>query len=192
MTASPTPTTRTAQNATYQHKGRALSFISKPPAGLTRLFFRVPLWLFKRGLAWPLGNRIARITHRGRKSGRIRQTVVEVVRFDPRTREIVIMSAWQGKTDWYRNLQAAPALEVRTGRVAYRPAQRLLDADETYQEFRGYLRRHPWIARYIYPRIFGMAANFTPSELRAQVDATFCGITFRPAGSAPPGWSQSS
>ena len=43
------------------------------------------------------------------------QTVVEVVRFDPRTREIVVAAGWGGQTDWYRNIQRTPALEVRTG-----------------------------------------------------------------------------
>jgi hypothetical protein len=48
--------------------------------------FRVPLWRYRANLGWLFGHRLARLTHRGRRSGQIRQAVVDVVRYEPRTR----------------------------------------------------------------------------------------------------------
>jgi hypothetical protein len=38
----------------------------------------------------------------------------------------VVLSAWGEKADWYRNIEAVPALEVRTGGQRYVPEQRFL------------------------------------------------------------------
>ena len=40
------------------------------------------------------------ITHRGRKTGRIRQTILEVAHYDLVTREYVIGAAYGSRTDW--------------------------------------------------------------------------------------------
>lgn len=77
-------------------------------------------------IGWVLGKRIVQITHRGRKSGVLRRTVLEVLHYDPQTREVLVVSGWEGKTDWYRNIECEPALEVRIGRVHYRPVQEFL------------------------------------------------------------------
>jgi hypothetical protein len=37
-----------------------------------------------------------------------------------------VLSAWGEKGDWYRNLEATPALEIRTGGERYVPEQRFL------------------------------------------------------------------
>jgi deazaflavin-dependent oxidoreductase (nitroreductase family) len=155
-----------------------------------RWLFKVPLWLYRADLGWLFGHRLARLTHRGRlarlthrgrRSGRIRQTVVEVVRYEPRTREIVIAAAWGGQTDWYRNIQASPALEIRTGGTAYRPAQRFLTLDEMDREMRTYVRHHPWLARFVLPRLLGLPADASESQRRAAIAATIRGVVFWPA-----------
>jgi hypothetical protein len=35
------------------------------------------------------------------------------------TRENVVLSAWGEKAGWYRNIEAVPALEVRTGTLSF-------------------------------------------------------------------------
>ena len=54
----------------------------KLPHGLSRLAFRLPIWLYHSHLGWLLGTRFVLLTHTGRKSGLSRQTVLEVVRYD--------------------------------------------------------------------------------------------------------------
>lgn len=51
---------------------------NKKPRGLLRLGFRLPIWLYRLNLGWILGERFLLLTHTGRKSGLVRQTVIEV------------------------------------------------------------------------------------------------------------------
>jgi deazaflavin-dependent oxidoreductase (nitroreductase family) len=143
--------------------------------------FKAPLLIYRANLGWLFGHRLARLTHRGRRSGRIRRTVVEVVRYDPRTREIVVAAGWGGHTDWYRNIQDSPALEVRTGTTAYRPEHRLLTTDELVCEVDGYVRRHPWVARWVFPRLLGLPTDARESRRREVIAATLRGVAFRPS-----------
>jgi deazaflavin-dependent oxidoreductase (nitroreductase family) len=157
-----------------------VALLSQPPNAVLRRALKLPLWLYRADLGWLLGHHLACITHRGRRTGRVRRTVTEVVRYDRRTREIVVAAGWGGRTDWYRNILAAPALEVRSGSTAYRPVQRILTADETYREVRGYVRRHPWLARLVLPGLLGIPLDAPQGEQRQIVDATLRGVAFRP------------
>jgi deazaflavin-dependent oxidoreductase (nitroreductase family) len=145
-----------------------------------RWAFRAPLRLYRANLGWLFGHHLARITHVGRRTRRSRKTVVEVVRYDPRTREIVVAAGWGDQTEWYRNILASPALEIRSGRTAYRPTQHLLTPEETYAEIQEYTRRHPWLARFTPARLLGIPFDATEPTRRAMVDATLGGVEFRP------------
>jgi deazaflavin-dependent oxidoreductase (nitroreductase family) len=63
-----------------------------------------------------LGHRLRYLIHRGRKTGKHRETILEVVGYDPHTPEVFVVAGWGERGDWYRNLVAAPAIEVRVGR----------------------------------------------------------------------------
>ena len=70
-----------------------------------RWLANAPRWFYRLGLGWLFGHRMVQITHRGRKSGVLRRTVLEVLHYDPQTREVLVVSGWEGKTDWYRNIE---------------------------------------------------------------------------------------
>jgi hypothetical protein len=55
----------------------------RPPHGLSRLMVRAPVWLYRARLGGLLGHRFLLLTRSGRRTGRPRQTVLEVVRRDP-------------------------------------------------------------------------------------------------------------
>src|ERR1051326_6299178 len=67
---------------------------------LLRGFLSAPGWLFRLGLGRLLGHRFLELTHRGRRSGRRYRTVLEVVRYDPRTQESIVCSGWGTRADW--------------------------------------------------------------------------------------------
>lgn len=113
------------------------------PRGLARFAFRLPIHLFHLGLGWMLGHRILLLTHQGRISGRARQTVLEVVRYDPERGEYTVAAGFGLRTDWYRNLQAHPAIEVQSGRDRFHPAQRFLTPAEGADVFAWYEQQHP-------------------------------------------------
>lgn len=71
-----------------------------PPTGLLRLLLRLPNCLYRLHLGWLLGSRFLLLAHRGRRSGRWRQTVVEVVQHNPGSDTYFIASGWGEKSNW--------------------------------------------------------------------------------------------
>ena len=63
-----------------------MALAHRRPYGLYRWVANTPRWFYRLGLGWMLGLRVAQITHRGRKSGQIRRTILEVLHYDPQTR----------------------------------------------------------------------------------------------------------
>ncbi|MGI8493455.1 MAG: nitroreductase/quinone reductase family protein [Acidimicrobiales bacterium] len=72
---------------------------------LFRRIARAPLLLYRWHLGWILGSRFLLLVHTGRRTAIPRQTVLEVMRFNRRTGEVVMMSGLGRRSDWYRNLQ---------------------------------------------------------------------------------------
>lgn len=144
-----------------------------------RRLYGIYRWFYRPGLGWVLGHRVAQITHRGRKSGQIRRTILEVVHDDPQTREVLVVSGWEGKTDWYRNIEHEPALEVRTGRVAYQPVQEFLSPQETARLIFTLFHQHPRQVRFV-GQLLGIDSRAEDMALRSQVEMSFRGVRFRP------------
>lgn len=149
------------------------------PRHLLKLAFDLPRTIYRLHLGWLLGHRFLMLTHRGRKTGRLRRTMLEVVRYDPATRESVVLSAYGNRSDWYRNIQAQPALEVRTGRDRYAPVQRALTPGETYTVLADYRRRYgPLLGRFL--RYMGYEYRGKDDELRSIATQAHA-VAFRPA-----------
>ncbi len=81
------------------------------------------------------------LEHRGRRSGKLRQTPLEVVRRQGDS--FTICSGTGSGADWYRNLRAEPAVALWVGSKRYRVDQRLLDESEAATAFAGYEADHP-------------------------------------------------
>ncbi len=141
-------------------RGLNLRWLRSKPAGALRLAFRLPIYLYRLDLGWLLGHRFLLLVRRGRKSGLLRETVLEVILYEPATRESVVLSAWGEKADWYRNVVATPALEVRTGGQRYVPEQRFLAPEESHDIISDYGRRHP-LAFRVFARVFGYPLDGT-------------------------------
>ena len=142
-----------------------LRWLRSKPTGLLRLAFRLPIYLYRLNLGWLFGHRALLLIHQGRKSGLLRETVLEVVVYNPATKESFVLSAWGEKADWYRNIQATPALEVRTGGQRYVPEQRFLAPEENHGVFADYERRHP-LAFQILARVLGYPLDGTEAMRR--------------------------
>ncbi len=138
----------------------------------------MPIYLYRLDLGWLLGHRFLLLVHRGRKTGLLHQTVLEVVLYDPSIRESVVVSAWGEDADWYRNLQKCPAIEIETGRESYEPLQRFLSPEEANAALASYERRHPWAAR-ILGRLLGYPLGGPEAARRAFAESV-CLVAFRP------------
>ena len=158
----------------------------KRPFGVLKAVFNAPSWLYRHRLGWIFGRRILVVSHRGRRSGRQYETVLECVVFDKITKESVIASAYGTRADWYRNIRATPALRVRTGRLDYVPDQRFLTPDEARAAAARFCREHPLEAR-IMPRMLTAIGAAVPPGERDHVEmlAALPMVAFRPGSDRP-------
>lgn len=139
--------------------------------------FKLPLVLYRLRLGRLLGHRFMMLTHTGRRSGKVRQTILAVLSFDPRTREIKAVSAWNA-SEWYKNIKAAPAVQVETGSTRYAPVQRDLSPEEVAQLLIDYRQQHPIFSRIIC-RIPGWKWDSTFDEFLT-LARTLRGVAFLP------------
>lgn len=149
---------------------------ARPPVFMLPIL-RLPLLLYRTGLGWLLGYRFMLLTHVGRRSGKVRQTVLAVLSFDPKTREVKAISAWSA-SDWYKNIQALPALQVETGLTRYVPVHHSLSIEEIATLFEDYRRKHPIFSRIVC-RIPGWHWDSSHEEV-LELAKTLRGVAFQP------------
>lgn len=153
------------------------------PGRLMRAVFRMPVRLYDWQAGWLLGHRFLRLTHVGRRSGRQYRTVVEVLHADPATGEVVVMAGFGRTTDWLRNIQAHPAVEIIVGRDRFTPVHRILDETEAAAVLAGYEQRNRLITpilRRVLSRLVGWTYDGT-DDARTRLVRQLPLIAFRPA-----------
>jgi deazaflavin-dependent oxidoreductase (nitroreductase family) len=138
----------------------------KPPRGLARLAFRLPIWIYRLGLGGLLGTRFLLLTHTGRKTGRERRTVLEVVRHDKEKNIFIVAVGFGPQSDWYRNLRARPQAAVQCGRRRWEMTAEFLTPDQAGEELLDYGHRHPSALREL-AGIMGYRVGKNPEDIRA-------------------------
>ncbi len=155
--------------------------VTAKPSRLLIPIFKLPLVLYRLRLGWLFGHRFVLLTHVGRRSGKTRQTILALLHFDTRTKEIMAISAWSA-SEWYKNIQACPALQVETGFTRYAPAQRFLTTEEIALLFEEYRRARPIFSRIVC-RIPGWKWDSSHEEV-LELARTLRGVAFRPKEAA--------
>jgi deazaflavin-dependent oxidoreductase (nitroreductase family) len=80
----------------------------------TRWLVRAPIWIFRCRLGFVFGGRFLLLEHTGRRTGRHRYVVLEVVdRIPPGALSVV--SGLGRRSAWFRNIVASPRVRVQTG-----------------------------------------------------------------------------
>jgi deazaflavin-dependent oxidoreductase (nitroreductase family) len=120
-----------------------MALTHKQPTGILRTVLRAPIWLYRWNLGWLLGERFLLLTHTGRKSGRERLTVIEVVSRDDMTGTYYVAAAWQNKSDWYRNIQQNPSVGVQVGHHKFQAKARRVAQQEGEARLWDYAQKHP-------------------------------------------------
>jgi deazaflavin-dependent oxidoreductase (nitroreductase family) len=119
------------------------SKLRSPPKGLFRWLLRVPIYIYRAGLGFVFGHRFLMMTHHGRKTGRRRYVVVEVVDRDRAHNRYYIASGFGEKSDWLRNIQHDRRVEVRVAFQRFQGNARRLSPDEAVTVLRTYAQAHP-------------------------------------------------
>lgn len=151
----------------------------RSPGLILRLAFKAPMVLYRLRLGWLLGERFILLTHTGRRTGRARSTVLEVVAHDRSIPEVVVIAAWGQRAQWVRNLQAALAVSVQIGRARWQhPEHRILEPAQAAETIAAYRREHPFAAKTI-ARLLGWPLDESGPAYDEFV-RTFCAVAFRP------------
>ena len=140
---------------------------------LLKAALRGPVLLYKLRLGFLLGHRFLLLTHRGRRSGRLYRTVVEVVRWDAERGEAIVMSGWGRRANWFRNVEAGGAVEVELARERFAPEVRVLEPEEAAAVFADYERRNRLAApvvRAVVSRLAGFRYDGSEEARRRVVE----------------------
>jgi deazaflavin-dependent oxidoreductase (nitroreductase family) len=149
----------------------------QPPKGLSRLFYRAPIWLYRLKLGWLLGHRFLLLNHTGRKSGLPRQAVLEVVRFDPATDTYVVMVGFGEKSQWYQNLLHTPQATIQSGGHKLAVTAEQLSPQQSGEELLDFCKRHPVEARFL--SLGGYEVDGSDEDYRAAGEMAIM-MAFRP------------
>jgi deazaflavin-dependent oxidoreductase (nitroreductase family) len=89
------------------------------------------------------------LSHTGRKSGLAREVVLEVVRYWAASNTYVVASGWGEKADWYQNVQNAPEVWIKVGRLSSAALATPLSTEEGERALLEYAADHPTALRYL-------------------------------------------
>ncbi len=131
------------------------------PGRLTRFIVRMPIWLYRLRLGWLLGGRFLLLTHTGRKTGLPRRALLEVLHHDADSATYFVVAGWGAKSQWFRNIQARPQVEVTVGRRRFGALAHTVSQAEAERVLETYARRHR-IAVRVLGRLLGSS---DPHEL---------------------------
>lgn len=139
----------------------------------TTTLLRLPNVLYGVHLGWVLGNRFLQLTHTGRLSGRFYTVVLEILRYNPDTRETIVMSGFGTKANWYANIRSGRAAWIDKGHGPYRVNYRLLETEEAVSVLADYERRIRLVrplAGWVLGRLAAFDYDGTDSDHRRLVE----------------------
>jgi deazaflavin-dependent oxidoreductase (nitroreductase family) len=114
---------------------------------------RMPGVLDRKGTRWMLQAlspaTVIVLVHRGRKSGKLYKTPVEILFDDPARGEFAVSPMWGRDSDWYRNVVAGGLVEVHVRGEVRRVEWRELDEAERSAAIKTYREAHPLYSRII-------------------------------------------
>lgn len=152
-----------------------------PPKGLLRLGFRLPVYFYRFKLGWLLGVRFVLINHRGRVSGLLRQTVVEVVEREPETGTVTVVAGYGPRTQWYRNLQAQPEVVIQIGRSKMPVTAFFVTPEDGEEIMVRYMQRYGMLTRELFS-ILGYIWDGSESGVRQIARDWLRFVHFEPRG----------
>jgi len=127
---------------------------------------RCPLVLYKLGLGTLLGKRFLKLTHTGRISGLLHDTVLEVVTIDDDTGKYYIASGWGEKSNWYKNILVNHRVRVQVGSLYFDADTRKLPPGEAGEIIFDYAVTHRGAFKMLTERIVGETLEPTHDNAR--------------------------
>lgn len=133
---------------------------------------RMPGALDRKGTRWLLQATspatVAVLVHRGRKSGKLYRTPVEVLADDPTRDELFVSPMWGRNSDWYRNVVAGGLVAVHVRGEERQVEWRELDEAGRRAALEAYRKAHPFYSRMVLGML-GRVNKFEGDTLEAAI-----------------------
>lgn len=129
-----------------------MNAFNKRPSQMLKFFFKVPVWIHKLGFGgWErlIGTQWMLITTIGRKSGKRRETMVDVMDYDKAADTYYIEAAYGARADWYKNIQNQPVFEAQVGRRKFKARAGALTTEGAGEMLVQFYRQKPAYTRSV-------------------------------------------
>ena len=126
--------------------------LEKRPGTLLKFFFKVPLLMHEIGFGgWErlIGAQWMLITTIGRKTGKRRKTMVDVMDYDESNDTYYIEAAYGARADWYKNIQNNPVFEAQVGRRKFKTRAGALTTEGAAELLVRFYRQKPAYTRSV-------------------------------------------
>ena len=140
--------------------------IPTPPRGFSAFLYRIPIWIYRLNMGWIFGDRALLLNHIGRKSGKTRQAVLEIVESRPAEGQYFVISGFGPGSHWFQNIQQEPKVKIQVGRKLINAEATILTPDQGEEVFFGYTHRNPQVVRFLAKRL-GYDVSHTEENYRA-------------------------
>jgi len=124
----------------------------EPPSGWMKVFFKIPVFIARLGFAgWErlIGVEWMLLTTVGRKTGKKRYSMVDVLVHEKESDTYFIEVGFGSHSDWYRNIQVNPIFDAQVGRRKFHATAELLPSERTADVMVDFVRRRPRYARSV-------------------------------------------
>jgi deazaflavin-dependent oxidoreductase (nitroreductase family) len=143
--------------------------VNQEPPRFVKALNRVPIGLYRARLGWLLGGHFLLLTTTGRKTGRVRRSVLEVARRAEGSGvlpTIWVIASTGRRTHWYANAVAGGPITVSWKTHAYTPRVQALAPTERLELLIDYQRRHPRAAALLGSSVLGSEFTADPDHLQ--------------------------
>jgi len=142
----------------------------EPPKGLTKYFFKIPVYFARIGLfGWEkiFGLDWMLLITTGRKSGKKRYSMVDILLYERDTDTYYIEVGFGKKSDWYQNIQANSVFEAQVYRRKFTAIAEELSAEKAGDMLVNFVQKRPVYSKSVM-KVVGITFN-SESELRGMV-----------------------
>jgi deazaflavin-dependent oxidoreductase (nitroreductase family) len=137
-----------------------------PPRGIKAKFWRMPIWIYRLGLGWLLGEKALLLTHIGRKSGLPRQAVLEIIHAYPSENRYLVVSGFGPGSQWYQNIKSEPRVTIQVGTKKINAVAEQLEKKLAGDAIIAYAQKFPGNLKTL-SRILGYEIDHSPAGYRA-------------------------
>ena len=129
-----------------------MTMFEKRPNALLKFFFKVPLFVHKIGFGgWEriIGAQWMLIATTGRKTGKRREAMVDVMDYNKATDTYYIEAAYGSRADWDKNIKSNPVFEAQVGCRKFKARAEELAENDTGEMLVQFFRRKPAYTRSV-------------------------------------------